>query len=87
MENITLRKKIIFGRWKRVGPCGPCTEIHFDTGDLGSQLATYKNKKAGVNGENQRYVEIWNLVFIQYERLKSGKPKNLEKTCRHWSWT
>jgi alanyl-tRNA synthetase len=72
-------KKDNFWEMGTVGPCGPCTEIHFDTGDLSSQLSTYKNKKTGVNGTNQRYVEIWNLVFIQYERLKNSKLKNLEK--------
>lgn len=53
-----------------VGPCGPCSEIHFDMGDLGTQAQTYDDPKAGVNGENQRYIEIWNLVFMQFERLK-----------------
>ncbi|MGH7176119.1 MAG: alanine--tRNA ligase, partial [Tepidisphaeraceae bacterium] len=48
------------------GPCGPCSEIHFDsTPDLsGGPL---------VNGTDPRVMEIWNLVFIQYNRDASGK--------------
>ncbi len=58
------------------GPCGPCSEIHFDRGDLASQAETCADPVAGVNGKNSRYFEIWNLVFIQYERLtdKSLRP-------------
>ena len=48
------------------GPCGPCTEIYIDrtpNGDGGPQ----------VNGEDPRVMEIWNLVFIQYNRDANGK--------------
>src|SRR3989344_495745 len=55
-----------------VGPCGPCSEIHYDLGDLATQETTFHDPILGVNGENQRYIEIWNLVFMQYERLKDG---------------
>ncbi len=55
-----------------VGPCGPCSEIHFDKGDLATQEASFSDVIEGVNGENARYIEIWNLVFIQYSRLASG---------------
>ena len=60
-----------------VGPCGPCTEIHFDKGDLDTQDKFYKDKILGVNGQNERFVEIWNLVFMQYERLADGSLKEL----------
>lgn len=63
-----------------VGPCGPCSEINFDTGDLATQGETYNDKVLGVNGENDRYVEIWNLVFMQYERLKDGSLIELKQT-------
>ena len=44
-----------------VGPCGPCSEIHYYWGDLESQNAD------GVNVDDE-YLEIWNLVFMQYEQ-------------------
>ncbi len=44
-----------------VGPCGPCSEIHYYWGDLKRQTA------AGVNVDDE-YLEIWNLVFMQYEQ-------------------
>jgi alanyl-tRNA synthetase len=56
-----------------VGPCGPCTEIHFDLGDLDTQGQTFADPMLGVNGANARYIEIWNNVFMQYERLSTGK--------------
>ncbi len=61
-----------------VGPCGPCSEIHFDIGDLATQEATYADEIEGVNGTNGRYIEIWNLVFMQFERLQSGELKPLK---------
>ncbi|MBM4250958.1 MAG: alanine--tRNA ligase [Deltaproteobacteria bacterium] len=60
-----------------VGPCGPCTEIHFDMGDLETQAATFADPVNGVNGANARYIEIWNNVFMQYERLQNGDLKPL----------
>lgn len=61
-----------------VGPCGPCSEIHFDNGDLKTQKDFYADKMAGVNGENERFVEIWNLVFMQNERLPDGSLRALK---------
>ncbi len=43
------------------GPCGPCSEVHFDHGDA-------HGPGGGPASESPRYVEIWNLVFMQYER-------------------
>lgn len=54
------------------GPCGPCSEIHYDRGDLETQEETFKDPILGVNGENDRYVEIWNIVFMEKERLTDG---------------
>ena len=54
-----------------VGPCGPCTEIHYYTGDdLHNQNADGVNVLA-------EYREIWNLVFIQYNRDQNGKLHDL----------
>ena len=65
------------------GPCGPCSEIHYDRGDLATQAETFKDPIKGVNGENDRYIEIWNNVFMQYERVSDGsliplKAKNVD---------
>ena len=48
------------------GPCGPNSEIHYYWGDLAKQTA------AGVN-EDDEYLEIWNLVFMQYDQKPSGE--------------
>ena len=61
-----------------VGPCGPCSEIHFDNGDLSTQKEFYNKGIEGVNGENGRFVEIWNLVFMQNERLADGSLQDLK---------
>jgi alanyl-tRNA synthetase len=62
-----------------VGPCGPCTEIHFDLGDFATQGDTYADPILGVNGENHRYVELINLVFMQNERLPDGSLRALKE--------
>jgi alanyl-tRNA synthetase len=61
-----------------VGPCGPCSEMHFDMGDLATQEATFADPISGVNGTNARYIEIWNNVFMQYERMQDGSLKPLK---------
>ncbi len=65
---------LFFGRkenfWEmaETGPCGPCSEIHLDRGEEFDNLAG-KPHKCGVNGECQRFLELWNNVFIQYNRI------------------
>ena len=49
------------------GPCGPCTEIHYDHGP------SVSSDTRGPGGGDDRYVEIWNLVFMQFDRDVSGK--------------
>jgi alanyl-tRNA synthetase len=61
-----------------VGPCGPCSEIHFDMGDPETREATFADPVHGVNGTNARYIEIWNLVFMQFERIAGGDLKPLK---------
>jgi len=51
-----------------VGPCGPCSEIHFDRGD--DPMAD--GRALLVNGDGDDIIEIWNLVFMQYERDIEG---------------
>lgn len=57
-----------------IGPCGPCTEIFFDHGEhvSGSPPGTPEE-------DGDRYIEIWNLVFMQYDRSADGSLKNLPK--------
>ena len=50
------------------GPCGPCTEIHIDRGDGACDQPNVPGHVCGVNLDCARYIELWNLVFIQYER-------------------
>jgi len=56
-----------------VGPCGPCSEIHFDRGEK------YGCGSPGcaVGCDCDRYMEIWNLVFIEYEKTESGTYEKL----------
>jgi len=56
-----------FWEMGETGPCGPCSEIHYYTG---SQLDNQQARM--INAGSPEYVELWNLVFIQYERDKSG---------------
>ncbi len=54
------------------GPCGPCTEIFYDHGD------TILGGPPGSRDEDgDRFIEIWNLVFMQYEQISSGNRINL----------
>jgi alanyl-tRNA synthetase len=54
------------------GPCGYNSEIHYD-------LFPQKKEKAVPNADDGRVVEIWNLVFIQYNRTKDGRLKELDQ--------
>jgi alanyl-tRNA synthetase len=55
-----------------VGPCGPCSEIHFDRGPEYCDKDDVPGHTCQVNGDCARYLEFWNLVFIQYDRDASG---------------
>jgi alanyl-tRNA synthetase len=53
------------------GPAGPCSEIYFDRGpEYGAE--------GGPEADEDRYIEIWNLVFMQYERADGGTKDNFE---------
>ncbi len=57
-----------------VGPCGPCTEIFYDHGDH-----IEGGPPGSADGDGDRYVEIWNLVFMQFNRAADGKMTSLPK--------
>jgi alanyl-tRNA synthetase len=58
------------------GPCGPCSEIFYDHGP------DYEGGLPGTEDEDGgRYVEIWNLVFMQFDRSADGKLQPLPKPC------
>ena len=54
------------------GPCGPCTEIFFDHGEK-----YWGGPPGSPEEDGDRFVEIWNLVFMQYEQFKDGSRKDL----------
>ena len=54
------------------GPCGPCSEIHIDLGEDYCDRQHMGRHKCGVNAGCSRFIELWNLVFIQYNRDQSG---------------
>lgn len=55
------------------GPCGPCSEIHLDRGIAFCDKSNDPSHVCAVNGDCHRYIELWNLVFIQYFRDETGK--------------
>ncbi len=55
------------------GPCGPCSELHYDRGIEHCTQKDDPDHVCEVNGDCGRYVEIWNLVFIQFNRLENGE--------------
>jgi alanyl-tRNA synthetase len=72
---------LFFGRkenfWEmaETGPCGPCSEIHYDRGESYCDKKDQPGHVCSVNGDCKRFLELWNLVFIQYNRLS---PTQLE---------
>ncbi len=58
------------------GPCGPCTEIFVDRGETFDCGAKNCNPEDGC----ERFLEVWNLVFMQYDRLPDGTDRPLKQT-------
>lgn len=73
---IRLGEKDNFWSMGATGPCGPCSELHYDRGPLfGTASSPLEDK------EGERFGEFWNLVFMQYNRDESGKMSPLPKPC------
>jgi len=64
------------------GPCGPCSEIYYDHGEEFANGDPTEDPRYGPGGDegDPRFLEIWNLVFNQYEQLKDGSLTPLAKT-------
>ncbi|MBW1914213.1 MAG: alanine--tRNA ligase [Deltaproteobacteria bacterium] len=66
---VRLGEKDNFWAMGDTGPCGPCSEIHIDQGE---EMAC-ENPDCGLECECDRYLEVWNLVFTQFDRDPSGR--------------
>jgi alanyl-tRNA synthetase len=66
-------KKDNFWEMGETGPCGPCSEIHIDLGEGRCDKKDVPGHVCGVNAGCARFMELWNLVFIQYNRMDGGK--------------
>jgi len=66
-------KKDNFWEMGETGPCGPCSEIHIDLGEGRCDKQHVPGHKCGVNQGCSRFMELWNLVFIQYNRMEGGR--------------
>jgi alanyl-tRNA synthetase len=65
-----------FWQMADTGPCGPCSEIFYDHGP-----DVWGGPPGSPEQDGDRYIEIWNLVFMQFERDESGKMTPLPKPC------
>jgi alanyl-tRNA synthetase len=77
-----LGKKDNFWAAGDVGPCGPCTELHVYRGDLTGVAdidASAEKFFSGLAGDSDEWMEIWNLVFMQFNRTEDGKLQPLPK--------
>lgn len=78
--------QLFFGRkdnfWEMAdtGPCGPCSEIHMDRGEEYCDKRDVPGHVCKVNGDCKRFLELWNLVFIQYNRLSPTQLEPLPAT-------
>jgi alanyl-tRNA synthetase len=66
-------KKDNFWEMGDTGPCGPCSEIHIDLGPDRCDMKNIPGHVCRVNAGCARYIELWNLVFIQFNRQPGGK--------------
>ncbi len=83
MPGIRAEQVLYFGRkdnfWEmaETGPCGPCSEIHLDRGVKYCDKQGIPGHVCRVNGDCLRFLELWNLVFIQYNRINETQLEPL----------
>jgi alanyl-tRNA synthetase len=75
---IKASKKDNFWEMGDIGPCGPCTEIHIDLRNDEERQKT--DGKSLVNADHPQVIEIWNVVFIQFDRKANKSLSNLPET-------
>jgi alanyl-tRNA synthetase len=73
---VRLDEKDNFWQMGETGPCGPCSEIHYDLGPQASELG---HPDCAFPCDCGRYIEIWNLVFMQFDRDSQGQLTPLPK--------
>ncbi|HLN85403.1 MAG TPA: alanine--tRNA ligase, partial [Candidatus Limnocylindrales bacterium] len=66
-----------FWEMGETGPCGPCSEIHLDRGPAACDMPSVVGHECRVNGDCARYIELWNLVFIQFNRAEDRSLSEL----------
>lgn len=69
---VRLGEKDNFWAMGDVGPCGPCSELYYDRGEKFGKASSILEDVTG-----ERYLEFWNLVFMQYNRFQDGRLENL----------
>jgi alanyl-tRNA synthetase len=74
---LSFGRKENFWEMADTGPCGPCSEIHMDRGPEFCNKQDVPGHVCRVNGDCARFLEIWNLVFIQYNRLNATQLEPL----------
>ncbi len=67
-----------FWEMGEIGPCGPCSEVHIDLGIENCSKKDEPNHQCLVNGGCGRFIELWNLVFIQFYRDEKGELHKLK---------
>ena len=73
-------RKDNFWEMAETGPCGPCSEIHYDRGLKYCDKQDVPGHICHVNGDCNRFLELWNLVFMQYNRLGPDRLEPLPAT-------
>jgi len=83
-EKVIEKDKILYGNkqdnfWEmgETGPCGPCSEIHYDNRSISERKKI--DGSSLVNQDHPQVIEIWNLVFMQYNRVSNGVLEDLPK--------